>query len=81
MSFYSEDRCTGCNQLTSPELMVTKQVNFLERTRRGKVIKSRVVAWLCEECTEADPDFQLPAYSGPANTSAALERVRRDEVL
>ena len=81
MSFYTEDRCTGCDQITSPELMVIKQVNFLERTKRGKIIKSRVVAWLCEDCTEKDADFNLPAYSGPGNTSAPLERVRRGEVL
>ena len=81
MSFYSEPRCSGCNQITSLELLAIKQVSFLERTKRGKVIKSRVVAWLCEECMEADPDFQLPPYSGPGNTSAPLERVRKDEVL
>lgn len=82
MPHYSEDKCTNCGQMTSPELLTVKRVQFLPRTAATRVIRSRSTDWLCETCLEKDPDWNRPAYRGsPGMTSPALERVREDKVL
>lgn len=82
MPHYSEDRCSVCGNLTSPELLTVKRVNFSPRTKSNKVIRSRTMSWLCEGCLERDEDWSRPAFKGaPGMTSPALERVRNNEVV
>jgi hypothetical protein len=81
MPHYTDEKCSSCGKITSPELMVVKTVNFTERKNRKKIVRSRVVAWLCEGCCAVDPDFTAKAYSGPGHTSAALERVRDGRIV
>lgn len=81
MPHYTDERCSSCDKITSPELMVVKTVMFTERKNRKKIVKSRVVAWLCEACCAADPDFTAEPYSGPGHKSAALERAREGRVV
>lgn len=80
MAHYQEYRCSGCGNITSPELLTGKKVVFYVLKTPKKTVKSVTIAWLCEACVAIDPDFVRPAYSGPGNTSPALERVRKDEV-
>lgn len=82
MPAYSEDRCSCCGAITSPELLTVKRVQFMPRTRTTKVIRSRSVAWLCGGCLAKDPDWNREAYKGsPGMTSPALNRVREDKVV
>lgn len=81
MPAYADNKCTKCGNITSPELLTVKQVNFSPRTQRKKISKSRVVAWLCEGCLANDPDFNLEPYKAPGMTSAPLERVRTGDVI
>lgn len=76
MPQYSQDRCSNCDNKTSPELLAIKRVQFLDRTNNKKILKSRVVAWLCESCLNKDEDWNREAYSSPGHDSPALERVR-----
>ena len=81
MPHYSEDRCSGCGKLCSPELLTIKRATFSARTASSKIIRSRVMAWLCESCLAIDPDWNRRAYSSPGMTSEALERVRNGDVI
>lgn len=81
MAHYTEDRCSKCGNKTSPELLMVKRVQFLARVNLRKVLKTRVVAWLCEPCLDKDEDYNREAYTAPGHTSAPLERVRSGEVL
>lgn len=76
-----EDRCSSCGLLVSPELMIVKVVNFVERKNRRKVIRSRVTMWYCESCVEKDPDWSVKAYSSPGTKSPALERARSGKII
>lgn len=77
MAHYAEERCTECRLTCSKILLTAKRIQFTEVTNHKKVLKSRVVAWLCEKCRDADPDWQLEAReAAPGLKSPALERVR-----
>lgn len=81
MPSYASEACTNCGQITSPELLTIKRVQFAARSQPAKIVKSRTVLWLCEKCLALDPEWNLPAYKGaPGMTSQALERVRKDQV-
>lgn len=77
MPHYTEYRCGVCKQVTLRQLLVVKKVVFTEIGPGAKIIKSRTVGWICNECVENDTDFQLEKYSkAPGHKSAPLERVR-----
>jgi hypothetical protein len=79
MPKYTEDRCGGCNLITSPERLFKKVVAFVNKATK-KSVRQRTVMWLCDDCMKADDDFKMPARSGPGHTSPALERARRIEM-
>ncbi len=77
MPHYSEYRCGTCQQVTLRELLVAKKVVFTGLGAGAKIIKSRTVGWVCDECVEKDPDFNIEKYAAaPGHKSAPLERVR-----
>lgn len=81
MPHFSEtDRCTKCNKYCSRELLTVKHIQFTDYPVRGKarpkILKMRTTDYLCEKCRDADPDWNIPAYTGPGHTSQARERVR-----
>lgn len=80
MPHYSEYKCTECKQVTLKKLLYAKKVVFSPIGAGTKIIKSRTVAWLCNECIELDPDYQREAFNkSPGLKSPALERVRAIE--
>ncbi len=82
MPHYSEYRCGCCGQITLRELLVAKKVVFTHLGSGAKIVKSRTVGWLCNECVEKDEDFQIEKFgAAPGHKSAALERVRAAETL
>jgi NMD protein affecting ribosome stability and mRNA decay len=81
MPHYTENLCTRCGSITSPELLTIVRVCFYPRTKTTKVIKSRTIAWLCEGCLDSNEYWNLPSHKGaPGMTSQPLERVRRGEI-
>jgi hypothetical protein len=58
-------KCGPCQKEFPKELLTAKRVQFRELGTDGRVLKSRVTAWLCPECLEADPEYHIVRYSGP----------------
>lgn len=80
MPHFSDYRCTICNRETLRDLLVAKKVSFSKLGPGAKLIRSRTVAWVCDECIERDEEYNLPAFQGaPGMVSPALERVRAAE--
>jgi hypothetical protein len=76
MAHYTEDKCSECGALTSPEVLFIKRVIYVRKSASTKTIRSRSVSWQCTKCRDKDPDWSREAYAGPGNKSEALERVR-----
>lgn len=55
--------CDRCQTDVGKLNLRAKRVQFVTIGLNGKMIQSRIVAWLCIACMEADPDFQRPARS------------------
>jgi hypothetical protein len=53
--------CTRCGSRTD-ELTV-KKVLFAPLGKGQRVIRSRVVDWLCDECRQTDPAWREPMYA------------------
>jgi hypothetical protein len=76
MPHYTDYRCTVCRQVTLKQLLTVKKAVFQPLGAGAKIIKSRTVAWLCNECVELDPEYMLEAFNAPGHKSESLERVR-----
>lgn len=74
---YTEYKCTVCNRETLRELLTAKKVVFSVMGAGGKVLRSRTIGHLCNECIEKDEHYNLEAFkSAPGMKSEPLERVR-----
>lgn len=62
--------CTVCNEPKDRDALIVKRIQFREMGVGGKVIKTRVIAWLCTICLSADPDNDIPAYETAPGTDA-----------
>ena len=77
---YSEYKCSSCKRITERTLLVAKKVIFSPLGPGAKVMRSRTVAWLCDECLPKDEVYASePFSSAPGAVSPALERVRELE--
>jgi hypothetical protein len=80
MPHFSDYKCTDCQRETLKALLTAVKVQFTGLGAGAKVIRSRTIAWLCDECLCKNVHWNLPAYSGaPGMKSAPLERVRAAE--
>lgn len=80
MPHFSDYKCTECNRETLRGLLTAVRVQFTPLGPGAKVLRSRTIAWLCDECRETNDYWNLPAWSGaPGMKSAPLERVRAAE--
>lgn len=80
MPHYTDYRCSECGRETLRELLIAVKVQFTPLGPGAKVIRSRTIAWKCNECIEDDPYWNLEAFSGaPGMKSTPLERVREAE--
>lgn len=57
-------RCGACLEPTAREALFAKRVQYKQMGERGKVIKTRVVYWVCGGCMKKEEDFNLPATPG-----------------
>ena len=65
MGFPGEYKCTRCNKSEKRELLSAKKVSFQELGVRPRIIRSRIVAWLCPPCVARDEDWRQDAYATP----------------
>lgn len=80
MPHFSDYKCTRCEQETLRELLTAQKVQFTPIGPGARVVRSRTVNWLCDECLQTDPYWNMPKFIGaPGMKSEPLERVRRAE--
>lgn len=72
-------KCSRCDKASGRDALIVKRVQFREMGAGGKVRMTRVTAWLCESCLDADPDHAIPAYESAPGTDAK-RTVVADEV-
>lgn len=56
--------CTACGKRKKREQLTVKKVLFQHFGRNGQVLRSRVSAWLCEECKNKDIDWNREPSKG-----------------
>lgn len=81
MPHYTQYKCAepplGCGRETLRDLLTVMKVVFTEMGQGGKILRSRTVGWLCDECVEKNDYWNLQAFtSAPGMKSEPLERVR-----
>lgn len=57
--------CTKCQRSTPRDKLVVKKALFTEMGEGAGTLRSRVVAWLCTNCLESDPDYLREKFSPP----------------
>lgn len=53
-----------------------KKVDFITLGTPRKVVVSRTLDWLCQDCLQKDEHFNLEAFQSPGMKSEPLEQVR-----
>lgn len=56
--------CGNCGQTKTKATLTVKRVQFLEMGENGKLLKTRVVEWLCEDCRAEDPAWSQDKLFG-----------------
>ena len=80
MPHFSDYKCSACQRETLRNLLIAVKVQFTPLGPGARVLRSRTISWLCNECIEENEYWNLPAFSGaPGMKSAPLERVRAAE--
>lgn len=54
--------CTGCGATPGRDGLSVKKVIFTEMGAGGRVLRSRVVDWLCDNCLKTDPHWNQPKF-------------------
>lgn len=70
-------KCDDCGEVRDRDELAAKRVQFKEMGATGKLIKTRVIAWLCnvpgddgKSCRERDVHWDIPAYTASPGTAA-----------
>ena len=81
MPHYTDYRCGTCgiNYEHDKEQLNAKVIVFKKIGPRGKVVRSRTVAWKCNICMLEDADYQISAHMSPGQRSPARDRIRSAE--
>lgn len=58
-------RCTNCSRDCNRELLTVKKTVFLEMGIGGRTVRSRVIGWLCPDCTADDTDWKREKFVPP----------------
>jgi hypothetical protein len=56
--------CSVCGEPQDRANLTVKRASFLGFGRNGKLLRSRVVGWLCESCRDKDADWRLDTKKG-----------------
>lgn len=54
--------CTNCSKSVERDNLTVKKVAFAEMGVGGKIIRSRVIGWLCVDCLTSDVDWNREAF-------------------
>jgi len=57
-------KCSSCGATHERDRLTVKRALFLGFGRNAKALRSRVVAWLCDDCRATDPDWSRPVSKG-----------------
>lgn len=55
--------CTKCGVPSTREELTTKTAVFKETGLNGKVLRQRVMNWLCKDCLQKDEHYNSPERS------------------
>lgn len=58
-----EYNCTECGEPYDREILSAKKVSFHAIGVKGRMLRSRTVAWLCPRCLVRDPAWTAEAYA------------------
>ena len=65
MSNIPEYVCSKCGKPKRRDQLTVKKCVFLEMGAGARTKRSRVLAWLCDECLTADSVYAMPAFTPP----------------
>jgi len=65
MPFVGPYVCSKCGAKTEREDLTVLRLSFLTMGTGPKVKKSRTLGWLCENCIEIHPLWNLDKFEGP----------------
>jgi hypothetical protein len=68
-------KCSVCGREEQREDLTVKRVSFQTMGIKFRTIRSRVVAWLCDDCRSEDVAWNMPkaaASPGMADTKIAV---------
>lgn len=58
--------CSACEVDVGRDSLLAKRVQFTTFGRGARPVRSRIVAWICMDCAEKDPDWTSePWVDGP----------------
>lgn len=67
-------KCSACDTVRPRDSLVAVRKQWLTLGLNGKVLRTRVVAWLCTvgdpSCLDKDPGFSQESYVGAPGSSA-----------
>ena len=73
-------KCTECGNKPGRENLCVKRVSFNEIGRNGKRLKTRTVAWLCEDCRNIDPAWRAEKHhESPGMDRSKVELIPQGE--
>lgn len=55
-------KCTECDKALPREQLTVKKVVFQKMGAGGKIVRSRVVHWLCRPCLTNDDDYNRAEF-------------------
>lgn len=66
-------RCSSCQQVKPRDELVVKRVQYVTMGKSPKVLRSRVVGWLCQHCVEQQAEWNRPIHSASPGLAPFLD--------
>lgn len=73
--------CSNCGVETDRDMLTVKKVLFTTMGAGSTTVRSRVIGWLCVECTKKDDHWNLPRKLQPAERPPVHNKALPEEVL
>ena len=70
-------RCSNCGKDENRNRLTVKKATFTEMGEGARVVRSRVVAWLCPSCVVDDPDYNREAFKSPTVVLRQMGKVKQ----
>ncbi len=79
MAFHGEYKCSDCGKIESRDLLTAKKVTIQEIGVRPKILRSRIIGWMCPACVAGDADWKREPYASPGMISTADQHYGRKQ--